>query len=189
MDKHKKLLKKDPYIKLTDGTPTTSFIEFRSSPMTHHQDILERLPHIQEISKKIEIARKYISETKGTELCKETLNEITNLFVKEADKLYGTQLSLAIECLLLLEEVQGYLNEEPGKYRNNVEAFVRAEENPSELVNNMSILEYRKQVLGILKRSSLKNGKMNSFPYFLSMAETSGNSLSKTLLQKTSSTP
>jgi len=148
----KKLLKKDPYIKLTDGTPTTSFIEFRSSPMTHHQDILERLAHIQEISKKIEIAKKYISETKGTELCKETLNEITNLFVKEADKLYGTQFSLAIECLLLLEEVQGYLNEEPGKYINNVEAFVRAEEKLSELVNNMSILEYRKQVLGIIKK-------------------------------------
>lgn len=148
----KKLLKKDPYIKLTDGTPTTSFIEFRSSPMTHHQDILERLTHIQEISKKIEIAKKYISETKGTELCKETLHEITNLFVKEADKLYGTQLSLAIECLLLLEEVQGYLNEDPGKYINNVEAFVRAEQNISELVNNMSILEYRKQVLGIIKK-------------------------------------
>lgn len=148
----KKLLKKDPYIKLTDGTPTTSFIEFRSSPMTHHQEILEKLSHSHEIGKKIEIAKKYISETKGAELCKETLNEITNLFVKEADKLYGTQLSLAIECLILLEEVQGYLNEEPGKYINNVEAFVRAEENLSELVNNMSILEYRKQVLGVIKR-------------------------------------
>jgi len=148
----KKLLKKDPYIKLTDGTPTTSFIEFRSSPMTHHQEILERLTHIHEISKKIEIAKKYISETKDAELCKETLNEITNLFVKEADKLYGTQLSLAIECLLLLEDVQCYLKGEPGKYKNNVEAFIRAEENLSELVNNMSILEYRKQALGIIKK-------------------------------------
>ncbi|OHB35550.1 MAG: hypothetical protein A2Y08_04430 [Planctomycetes bacterium GWA2_40_7] len=148
----KKLLKKDPYIKLTDGTPTTSFIEFRSSPVTHHQDILERLTHTQEISKKIEITKKYISETKGTELCKETLHEITQLFVKEADKLYGTQLSLAIECLLILEEVQGYLNTEPGKYLNNAEAFIRAEETLSELVNNMSLLEYRKQVLGIIKK-------------------------------------
>ena len=87
-------------------------------------------------------------------------------FVKEADKLYGTQLPLAIECLLLLEEVQGYLNEEPGKYINNVEAFVRAEQNPSELVNNMSILEYKKQVLGIIKKVKRKNGKRNSFPYF-----------------------
>src|SRR3990172_7277300 len=147
-----KMIKKDPYIKLTDGTPTTSFIEFRPSPMTHHQEILEKLTHFHEISKKIEIAKKYISETKGTELCKETLNEITNLFVKEADKLYGTQLSLAIECLLLLEEVQGYLNEEPGKYLNNIESFVRTEENLSGLVNNMSILEYRKQVLGIIKK-------------------------------------
>src|SRR3972149_556892 len=148
----KKLLKKDPYIKLTDGTPTTSFIEFRSSPMTHHQEILERLTHIHEISKKIEIAKKYISETKDAELCKETLNEITNLFVKEADKLYGTQLSMAIECLLLLEEIQCSLKGEPGKYKNNVEAFIRAEENLSELVNNMSILEYRKQALGIIKK-------------------------------------
>ena len=148
----KKLLKKDPYIKLTDGTPTTSFVEFRSSPMTHHQEILERLTHNQEIDKKIEIAKKYISETKGAELCKETLNEITNLFVKEADKLYGTQLSLAIECLLLLEEIQGYLKVEPGKYKNSAEAFIRGEEHLPELINNMSILEYRKQALGIIKK-------------------------------------
>ncbi len=148
----KKLLKKDPYIKLTDGTPTTSFIEFRTLPMTHHQEILERLTHNQEIDKKIEIAKKYISETKETELCKETLNEITNLFVKEADKLYGTQLSLAIECLLLLEEIQGYLKVEPGKYKNSVEAFIRGEERLPELINNMSILEYRKQALGIIKK-------------------------------------
>ena len=148
----KKLLKKDPYIKLTDGTPTTSFIEFRTVPMTHHQEILERLAHNQEIDKKIEIAKKYISETKDTELCKETLNEITNLFVKEADKLYGTQLSFAIECLLLLEEIQGYLKVEPGKYINNVEAFIRVDDHLPELINNMSILEYRKQSLGIIKK-------------------------------------
>src|SRR3972149_7127252 len=73
----KKLLKKDPYIKLTDGTPTTSFIEFRSSPMTHHQEILERLTRNQEIYKKIEIAKKYVYEKKDSELFKETLNEIT----------------------------------------------------------------------------------------------------------------
>ena len=148
----KKLLKKDPYLKLTDGTPTTSFVEFRTLPMTHHQEILEKLTNTHEISKKIEIAKKYISETKDTELCKETLNEITSLFVKEADKLYGTQLSLAIECLLLLEEVQEDLKMEPGKYKNNVEPFIRAEENLPELINNMGILEYRKQALGIIKR-------------------------------------
>ncbi|HHT9138049.1 MAG TPA: transcription elongation factor GreA [Candidatus Wunengus sp. YC60] len=148
----KKLLKKDPYIRLTEGTPTTSFIEFRAQPMTHHQEILERLAHNREIDKKVEIAKKYISETKDTELCKETLTEITNLFVKEADKLYGTQLSLAIECLLLLEEIQGYLKVEPGKYKNSVEAFIRGEERLPELINNMSILEYRKQALGIIKK-------------------------------------
>ncbi|MDO8141451.1 MAG: transcription elongation factor GreA [Candidatus Brocadiales bacterium] len=148
----KKLLKKDPYIRLTEGTPTTSFIEFRTQPMTHHQEILERLAHNREIDKKVEIAKKYISETKDTELCKETLTEITNLFVKEADKLYGTQLSLAIECLLLLEEIQGYLKVEPGKYKNSVEAFIRGEERLPELINNMSILEYRKQALGIIKK-------------------------------------
>ncbi|MBI2470658.1 MAG: transcription elongation factor GreA [Planctomycetes bacterium] len=148
----KKLLKKDPYIRLTEGTPTTSFIEFRTQPMTHHQEILERLAHNQEIGKKVEIAKKYISETKDTELCKETLTEITNLFVKEADKLYGTQLSLAIECLLLLEEIQGYLKVEPGKYKNSVEAFIRGDERLPELINNMSILEYRKQALGIIKK-------------------------------------
>ena len=37
VDKPKKITQKDPYIKLTDGTPTTSFIEFRTVPMTHHQ--------------------------------------------------------------------------------------------------------------------------------------------------------
>ncbi len=148
----KKLLKKDPYIKLTEGTPTTSFVEFRSSPMTHHQEILERLAQNQHIDKKIEVAKKYISESKDTELCKETLNEIAGLFVAEADKLYGTQLALAIECLLLLEEIQGHLRVEPGKYRNNAESFIRAEENLPDLVNNIGILEYRKQVLGIIKK-------------------------------------
>lgn len=148
----KKLLKKDPYIRLTEGTPTTSFIEFRMRPMTHQQEILENLAHNKEIKKKVEIAKKYIVETKGTDLCKETLTEITNLFVKEADKLYGTQLSLAIEILLLLEEIQGCLRVEPGKYKNTVEAFIRGEERLPELVNNMSILEYKKQVLGIIKQ-------------------------------------
>ena len=109
----KKLLKKDPYIKITDGTPTTSFMEFRTSPMTHHQEILEKLTHTKDISKKIEITKKYISELKNTETCKETLNEITTFLIKEADQLHGKNPSFATECLLLLEEVQGFLKEEP----------------------------------------------------------------------------
>src|SRR5574337_498093 len=105
----KKLLKKDPYIKITDGTPTTSFLEFRTSPMTYHQEILEKLTHTKDISKKIEITKKYISEMKNTETCKETLDEITTFFIKEADQLHGKNPSLATECLLLLEEIQGLL--------------------------------------------------------------------------------
>ena len=188
VDKHKKLLKKDPYIKLTDGTPTTSFIEFRTLPMTHHQEILERLTHNQEIDKKIEIAKKYISETKETELCKETLNEITNLFVKEADKLYGTPAFIGYRVPLLLEEIQGYLKVEPGKYKNSVEAFIRGEERLPELINNMSILEYRKQALGIIKKVKPEKWQNEFVSVFLLTAAICGNSSSKTLLLKTSST-
>ncbi|OHB48214.1 MAG: hypothetical protein A2099_00615 [Planctomycetes bacterium GWF2_39_10] len=149
----KKILKKDPYIKLTEGTPAASFLELRSSPITHHEEILKRLMNTEDASKKIEIAKKYVSEIKDAELCKETLNEVANLIIKEADKSYGTNISLAIECLLLLEDIQDFLKAEPGKYKNNAESFIRAEGNLSELVNKMNILEYRKQALHLIKKA------------------------------------
>ena len=149
----KKMLKKDLYIKLTDGTPTTSFLELRTSPMTHHEEILERLMHAEDTNKKVEIAKKYVSEIKDAELCKETLNEVANIIIKEADKTYGTNISVAIECLLLLEDIQDFLKVEPGKYKNNAESFIRAEGNLSELVNKMNILDYRKQALRLIKKA------------------------------------
>ncbi|MEK6559254.1 MAG: hypothetical protein AABZ43_03835, partial [Planctomycetota bacterium] len=139
--------------KLTEGTPTTSFLELRSSPITHHEEILKRLMNTEDASKKIEIAKKYVSEIKDAELCKETLNEVANLIIKEADKSYGTNISLAIECLLLLEDIQDFLKAEQGKYKNNAESFIRAEGNLSELVNKMNILEYRKQALHLIKKA------------------------------------
>ncbi len=148
----KKLLKKDPYIKLTDGTPTTSSLEFRTSPMSHHQEMLERLARTRDISKKVEITKKYISEMKNTEACKETLDEITSLFAKESDTLQKTNLPLAIECLLLLDEVQGILKGEPGKYRNDIETLIRTHGNLPEFVNAINILEYRKKVLDLIKK-------------------------------------
>jgi transcription elongation factor GreA len=153
----KKLLKKDPYIKITDGTPTTSFLEFRASPMTHHQEILEKLTHTRDISKKIEIAKKYISGMKNVEVCNETLNEITHLFEKESDKLHETNPSLFVECLLLLEEIQCILKKESGKYRNIIETFIRTKENLPELVDKMSILEYQKKALDLMKRVKPEN--------------------------------
>lgn len=149
----KKMLKKDLYIKLTDGTPTTSFLELRTSPMTHHEEILERLMHAEDTNKKVEIAKKYVSEIKDAELCKETLNEVANIIIKEADKTYGTNISVAIECLLLLEDIQDFLKVEPGKYKNNAESFIRAEGNLSELVNKINILDYRKQALRLIKKA------------------------------------
>ncbi|NUO07578.1 MAG: transcription elongation factor GreA [Candidatus Brocadia sp.] len=153
----KKLLKKDPYIKLTDGTPTTSFLEFRTSPMTHHQEILERLTHTRDVDKKIEITKKYISEMKSTEVCNETLHEITNLFAQESDKLYETNLSAAIECLLLLEEVQCFFKGEHGKYKDRIETLIRTNENFPELVDKMTLLEYKKEVLDVMKRVKPEN--------------------------------
>lgn len=148
----KKLIKKDPYLKLTDGTPTTSFLEFRASPMTHHQEILEKLNRIKDTSKKIETAKKYFSEMKNTEVCKETLNEMENLFTKEVDKLHETNRSLAIECLLLLKEIQDYIEKEPAKSGSNVETYISSAENLSELVDKINILEYKKQILSLIKK-------------------------------------
>ncbi|MEP9412015.1 MAG: transcription elongation factor GreA [Candidatus Brocadia sp.] len=148
----KKLLKKDPYIKLTDGTPTTSFLELRISPMTYHQEILEKLAIAGDINKKIEITKKYISEMKNTETCRETLNEIATLFIKEADTLQGKNPSLATECFLLLEEIKDFLKEDSGKYKGNIETLIRTTENLPEFVDNITILEYRKRILGLIKQ-------------------------------------
>ncbi|MDQ1272443.1 MAG: hypothetical protein QG591_1073 [Planctomycetota bacterium] len=148
----KKLLKKDPYIKLTDGTPTTSFLEFRASPMSHHHEILEKLSQTKDISKKIAITKSYISEMKNTEISKETLCEIVALFKNESDQLYGTNPSLVTECLLLLDEIQGVLMEEPGKYIPGIETLISTHKILPELVENMDILEYKKHVLGLIKK-------------------------------------
>lgn len=148
----KKLLKKDPYLKLTEGTPTTSFLELRASPMTHYQEILERLSHTKDVSKKIEITKKYISETKKHELCRETLDEIINYFVKEIDTLQGSKPSLTIECLLLLEEVHDFFKEEQGGYKNNIETLILENNNLQELVTNINLLEYKKHVLGLTRK-------------------------------------
>ncbi len=153
----KKLLKKDPYIKITDGTPTTSFLEFRASPMTRHQEILEKFSHTGDISKKIDITKKYISEMKNAEVCNETLREITDLFTKESDTLRETNPSLSIECLLLLEEIQSILKRESGKYINSAETCIRTKENLPELVDKIYILEYRKKVLELIKRVKSEN--------------------------------
>lgn len=148
----KKLIKKDPYIKLADGTPASSFLELRMSPMTHHQEILEKLAITGDISRKIEITKKYISEMKNTETCRETLNEITSLFIKEADSLLGKNPSLAVEGFLLLEEIQDFLKGEPGKYKGNIETLIRSTESLPEFIEGINILEYRKRVLGLIKQ-------------------------------------
>lgn len=148
----KKLLKKDPCIRLTDGTPTTSFLEFRAAPMSHHQEILEKLSQTKDIIKKIAITKSYISEMKNTEISKETLCEIANLFKNESDHLCGTNPSLATECFLLLDEVQGVLKEEPGKYRTEIETLISTHKILPELVENMDILEYKKYVLDLIKK-------------------------------------
>ncbi|KXK31934.1 MAG: hypothetical protein UZ01_00723 [Candidatus Brocadia sinica] len=148
----KKLLKKDPYIKLTDGTPTTSFLELRTSPMTHHQEILEKLAITADISKKIEIVKKYISTMKNTETCRETLSEITTRFIKDAATLQGENPSLAIECLFLLDEIQDILKEETRKYKDTIETLIRTTENLPEFIDNINTLEYRKHTLGLIKQ-------------------------------------
>lgn len=148
----KKLIKKDPYIKLTDGTPTTSFLEFRTSPMTHHEEILERLAQTKDMNKKVEIAKKYISELKGTEHCSETLNKIIDIFTQEIDTLCTTSHSLAIECLLLLKEVQCLMKGDTAKYEDAIESLIRANENLPGLIDKINILEYRKQVLSLIKK-------------------------------------
>lgn len=147
----KKLLKKDPFIKLTEGTPTTSFLEFRTSPKTHHQEILERLTHTKDLDSRIEITKKYIAEMKQTDMCTETLNELISVFKKESDQWYETNPSLAIECLILLEEIQDILKEEPDKYKNEIEALIRTNPNLPEFVDMISILEYKKYVLDLMK--------------------------------------
>lgn len=148
----KKLLKKDPYIKLTEGTPTNSFIEIRTSPMTHHKEILEKLIHIKDIDKKMEITKKYISELKDAEQCTDTLREISSLFVKDVDRLYGTNPSMAVECLLLLEEIEGFLKGEPAKYKNRIEVSISSSENLAELIDKIHILEYKKYLLDLIKK-------------------------------------
>ncbi|MBW7898114.1 Transcription elongation factor GreA [Candidatus Brocadiaceae bacterium B188] len=148
----KKLLKKDPYIKLTEGTPTTSFLEFRNSPMTHHQEILERLNQTEDLDKKIEITKKYISEMRHTEVCKETLTQLSDEFKKAADLCHETNPSVALECLILLEEMQCMLKAEPDKYKNTIETLIRKNNNLPALVDAVGILEYKKYSLDLIKK-------------------------------------
>lgn len=148
----KKLLKKDPYIKLSEGTPTTSFLELRTTPMTHHQEILERLNGTKDLDKKIEITKKYVSEMKSTEVCKETLIQLSNVFKKEADQWHETNPAVAVECLILLEELQDTLKAEPGKYKNEFEMRISTNNNLAELVEAIGILEYKKYVLDVIKK-------------------------------------
>lgn len=185
----KKLLKKDPYIKLTDGTPTTSFLEFRASPMSHHHEILEKLSQTKDISKKIAITKSYISEMKNTEISKETLCEIVALFKNESDQLYGTNPSLVTECLLLLDEIQGVLMEEPGKYIPGIETLISTHKILPELVENMDILEYKKHVLGLIKKIKSESWQKEFVSCFLPTAATCGNLSLGNLLLKTSVMP
>jgi len=148
----KKLLKKDPYIKFVDGTPSTTALAFRDSPVTHHSDILEKLANIHDIDKKIEITKKYIAGMKDSEVCKDTLTEITNLFDKDANALCSTNSAAAIECFLLLEELQLLQKGECGKYASRIETFIRDGINIPETINKINILEYRKHVLDLVKK-------------------------------------
>lgn len=150
----RKLLKKDPYIKFIEGTPSTTAIAFRDIPVTHHSDILEKLAGVRDLDNKIEITKKYITGMKDTEVCKDTLTEITNLFDKEAETYSVTNPAAAIECCLLLEEIQLLLQGERGKYTSRIETFVRDGINIPETINKINILDYRKQALGIVKKVS-----------------------------------
>ncbi|MCF6159530.1 MAG: transcription elongation factor GreA [wastewater metagenome] len=147
----KKLLKKDPYIKLTGGTPANSFLEVRNSPKTQHQEILETLGSIKDVSKRVEITKKYISELKDAEQCRETLNEIIAIFKQEVDTKCKTATSIALECLSLLRELQGILKEDTTPYDTTMKEFLCAGENLPELINNISVLEYKKQLLLLMK--------------------------------------
>lgn len=149
----KKLLKKDPYIKLTEGSPATSFIEIRTSPVTHHQEILEKLISTKDIDKRVEITKKYISEMKDSEQCTDTLHEISSILTKDTDKLYDTNPSIAIECLLLLQEIENFLKGEPVKYKNRIETYISSCEDFAELIGRMNILEYKKYILGLIKKA------------------------------------
>lgn len=148
----KKLLKKDPYIRYTEGTPSTSLLELRTVPMSHHQEILGKLSQIKDINKKIEISKKYISEMKDADFCRDTLKEIANLFIKEADALCGTNTAPEIESLLLLEEIQNHLKEEVGKYKSRVESLIQTDKNLPDLINKVTIVEYKKLLLSITKK-------------------------------------
>ncbi len=148
----RKLLKKDPYIKFIEGTPSTTAIAFRDAPVTHHSDILEKLAGVRELGNKIEITKKYITGMKDPEICKDTLTEIANLFDKEAENHSTTNPAAAIECYLLLEEIQSLLQGERGKYASRVETFVRDGINIPETINKINILDYRKQALGVVKK-------------------------------------
>ena len=150
--KTKKLLKKDLYIKITDGTSTKALIELRSSPASHHDDILENINDAEDINKKIEITRKYISDVKDIEIRKETLGEIRCIFTKEADKLNEANPSRAIECLLLLEEMQCLLKDDSAGYKERIESIINGNGNLPELVDKIDLLEYKKQTLRIIKK-------------------------------------
>ncbi|MFO0793527.1 MAG: transcription elongation factor GreA [Candidatus Brocadiaceae bacterium] len=148
----KKLVKKDPYIRYTEGTPSTSLLELRAAPMSHHQEILGKLNHIKDIDKKIEISKKYISEMKDADFCRDTLTEIANLFIKEADALCGINTAQEVESLLLLEEIQNHLREEVGKYKSRVETLIQTGKNLPDLIDKMTILEYKKLLLSMAKK-------------------------------------
>jgi transcription elongation factor GreA len=150
--KTKKLLKKDLYIKITDGTSTKALIELRSSPASHHDDILENINDAEDINKKIEIARKYIFDVKDIEIHKETLGEIGDAFTKEVDKLNEANPSRAIECLLLLEEMQCLLKDDSARYKERIESIINGNGNLPELVDKIDLLEYKKQTLRIIKK-------------------------------------
>lgn len=162
----KKLIRKEPYIKLTDGTPTTSFLEFRTSPITHHKEILENLNHTKDVSGKVEITKRYLSELKDAEQCRETLNEITAIFTKEVNTLSQENPSLAVECLLLLKGIQGFLKEDTTEYVNTIKTIICTNENLPELIHKMNILEYRKQILCFVKEINPEKWQEAFLPVF-----------------------
>ncbi|MBM4054730.1 MAG: transcription elongation factor GreA [Planctomycetes bacterium] len=150
--KTRKLLLKDPYIQLTEGTPATAFLEMRTAPLTPHQEIINKLTRSGEIYKEIESARKYISEAKSDELCKDTLHKIKTLFAQEAEKLKETNPSAVIECLLIAEQIQTILNESLSNYKDTIETVIQSSDNIAKLIDAIIILEYKKHVLGIIKK-------------------------------------
>ncbi|MCF6149321.1 MAG: transcription elongation factor GreA [Candidatus Kuenenia sp.] len=155
--KTKKLILKDPYIQFTEGTPTTALLEIRTTPLTPHQEIINKLCQCREIYKEIESTRKYITESKTTEHCKETLHEIMTMFTQEAEKLKETNPSAVIECLFLAEQVQNILNENQVNYNYMIETVIHNSDNLPQLIDNISILEYKKHVLSIIKKIYQEN--------------------------------